>query len=845
MSADSAPPTVRSARLSLALALADTGVGAPEAGDQLRCALTEPGSEPPEWRIRRALAELSRDEADGGTRFLTELVAAMRVAPPAERDEIAVAGLDLVGTPAADGALIALDAATAATLTGLARERAAPDVAHLAARVALARGEVTVADELLSTAPGLRERSGLADVVRVAQARQDLESLQPGLALAVLDEPRHGPVGSTETVLRALSLYVEHVDPAPVRDFVERHRPAADLTLVAVLADLRAAAATGPGAQRGELVDRALRAAGTVARNDDLRAEALLLRAQVLLEGALDLDEGRRMLARALRHLDHRPERLLWWRLQDQVRDDELHHYFLLECAAEQGRWEQILADAERMTIASTEYLQDAARQQRWGQAHEHLGSPREAAEHHRRAAADFTKARHRPQAIASLRQARSIASSPEIVLDLAELLWSASYPTLEGGDGEPTAIVEGLELIDAVDAELTPETAARACLLRAVLLCRRDDGLGRCARWAALPFALLAVLADPVPLWSAHLAWALDAAGLHRAASHFGREGVRPDETDQWLLETMVVTGLNWTGCLDGDTGDALGRLRATGALDVPQARGWLDAVMGLMRLHERDADGLRDVVEGPVFDALWARLVQTNALLMREGIEVARPALERVLDESVAAGEHETAAELAALVRPSVVREEIAKGREAARMSAHTAATATGIADLLEGWVDPGASEEVVDRITTLLGVRVRPYGLRNQRSALANLVVAHPELPGLADAVEAMVTVIDGRLEALDGLDAEIPFRAEIDSGEAEAIEPQVQQRVAMLLDVAWELARGCPGAAATRLAELGPDDEAPTACRLARSAAAQLVQRDGRRGREDAASSGAGG
>ncbi|MDD7937550.1 hypothetical protein PHK61_03845 [Actinomycetospora lutea] len=824
--------SVKEARVGLARCLAAESRPT-EAAEELRRALVEDGAVPAEWELLAELAALAAVDGRGLAARLSGLVDAMRHAPVAARDSLARTALaaldeDDASAEAIEGIEDIEDIKDIEDIEDIAlddlvstSDGSGTDIAHLAARLAVLRGDIDSAQRLLRAVPALRQHPDLRGVAVTVQARDLVESLRPELAREVLDGDVDHAGEPVDTVLRALSLYVETIDHRVVLDYIEGVPPRPELTVISVLALLRSAAAEPPGRGRRALVDRARRELTPVGREDRFRPEALLLRAQVLLEGTIDLEEGRRVLARALRHLGWNPNQLLWWRVQDRLRDDDVFDYFRVELAAANGVvWDAVDA-ATRTNGASLDQLQRAALYERWGDALESLGETADAARRHGAAIEAFTAAGRPDLALGSAREAARLDPAPAGSLALVELLWAAS----ERSDGAQAASLlrEAMEELDRLDPHLIADDAPRACLLRGLVLARRDEELGRCTNWSALPYLLLAVLARPdEPRWAGHLAAALDRSGLHRAASAFGAAGRRDIETDPWMLETGLVTALDWRGSLDDEMHQLLVRLRSAGMFDAPDSRHWPETVVGIASVLSGDHETLARNVHEMVLDTPLARFHRACAILLTQGIGRARPHLEEVRRESRATGAHDLAAASGLVLDPDSVARDLDAGTRSGSVGPAVAAELRALAVL----ASEGDSHDRAQELCEGVSDRCRPYGLRELRNLHLAGVVAAGLLPPDSPVVLRVREAVDERLTEIGDGD-QLPFVAEIRSGEAASCQPGLQHAVFVLLEHAWMRKIDDPSGPPD-LRHLACDTwEGPTASVLTRDAAVHRV------------------
>ena len=786
MSAPSATVAdLRAARYVLASSLLELGRDASEAAGQLQQALREPGDEPPEWALRLLLARalLAQDEPQAA---FAELVAAAALAPEAEAEGVAVTAAQLMSTTSqALHRAARSDDVDALLCRARAAERA-PALVDLGVRLAQGRGLDDVADELRGAGPLCDERSERPERSggRYDEAVRLLGDGDAAGALAAIgDRPDDDP---RAPLLRVAARYVAG-HAAEAASLLEGLAPSYEISVLRSLVLLQRAAAAGLGEERRRLAREALDVATAAVGLAPGRPEASLLRAQAMLEGALDLDEGRHLLVRGMRKLDGQVESLRWWRLQRLARRDDVHDYFRQEMAAATQRHRDVLSIARQAKRVTTDFLQDAASSELQARAWEVEGDARAAAQSYRSAAQAYRQLGHRLRAVTLLRRVMQVEPSLEDALLLAELLWESSFDTEYGGDGDGDAPGAGLAVLDAVEGSMTGQRAASACYLRGLLLSRLAgvaagaDAAQRSGRaWAPLPFLLAAQLADPTAAYVAgHLAWALSDAGLRLAALHFAEAAFDLLPDDAWLTETVITARSNWHGVIGADTVELLERV------EPPE---WRSPVLVSAWLLAGEHASVRTLAREISWDAPWSQQIKAQAIGLTCGVDEAFPLFaallkDPALESSPAPADAVIAIEVAvALGDLALARERLAAGVRDGRVSAASGELYEALLRVLRR--EAGA----VTTCSEALGRIVRPALLRDLAEVqLPLLLQAHRHDLELKGDIATLATVARQRLTELPD---DPPLDVELPTGAPQGVDPDLADLVRALLRTAYE-------------------------------------------------------
>jgi len=775
--------SVRSARFALARTLLDAPRDAEEAEEQLRRALLDPGEQPADWEIYHELGGLLL-RLQNESAALEALVSAVVAAPPEFTGGAAERAIGVLDGPRGAEAVARLPQDTQDRLTAHVNGGRSLEAARLAARIAMIQGDAATAGSIADTLTEIQRARDPAMIRASVSARATalLDEFHVTEALGLLESQAGSADDPAVAAVWSSCLYAAgRLDEALAK---ASDSTTMELSTLVALIWLRHAADTYPGKERTEYIENALTAATGAAREDPGRPEPLLLRAQVLLEGAVDLEEGSRLLTRALRRLEQRPEQLSWWRLQARVREDELYRFFLVEVAAARGSDSETVATAERMTFASTEYAQDGTARRHWGEALLRQGEREQAATLFQEACSNFTAAGDLLQAGHCLLQAATASDTPELVtavLDMVEQLWISSFPS--AGDDASDRLDLAVRLLSQADGRIDEGQVARACLLRGLAAMQHLALSGQDAApqsWDPLPHLLLAAEAEPDASYSAaHLAWALSAADLHAAALHYAERAFAIDTEDPWLQQTVTVMRFNWMGGLDGPTAEILDRLVAAQSPDDPSWVQWRDTITGFAALLAGDLASVDDLVDRMTNDSLWGRWASANAALRCRGLRAARELLEQLLAECLQEGKHSVTPWLLLLIDPERIPEELDRALRAGQIGPTDRTTLQCLSELIRtsGRADAATLGEVIR-------IHVRPMALRELAEVdLLGIAAAHQNCGPLVDTMRTWAARATARADTLAGLPA---LTAEIDSGWSWCADAHLQATVRLVLN-----------------------------------------------------------
>jgi tetratricopeptide (TPR) repeat protein len=799
--------SVRSARLQLALALADDPRRRWEAEGELRRALAEPGGEPPDWQLRYHLGMVAADPVDA----LSELIASVVAAPQAEAGAPAEAAIARFNGPDAAGIATALDAKQLEELVDRAAAGGAdPAVVKLAAQAAFLLGDVRTAGSLISTSydPQVQDDPTLRTANVVARALELIDDGDDKAALDLLNEHDLPPDDPARVAALALALYglddLDHalraLDGAP---------PTFDVAAARAMVWLRRASRL-PSEQRAGAREsaEAERTASEAARLEPSLGDGLLLRAQVALEDTSDLKGGRRLLANALGRLRHEPERARSWRVQRRVRSDDLFRYVALEVAAATGRDDQLLGvNREELPLPTTSWLQDGAVAELVAGAHQRAGRPDAAAEFFQAAVQFYDSAGDRDRALGARQALAAIAPTVARSQELAEHYWVASFRAdANGREAVSATVQQGLAALDELDGRVPdqePGSRLHGAYLRGLLLAREAQA-GRSPTWqdcwAPLPWLLAAAIDDPSHSYrAAHLARALDGAKLNRAGLHYAERALELDGNDAWVRETAIILRFNWHGTLDAATGQLL-----DGFADNVE---WCEAIRAYDALLRDDLDSVRELLDRITFDAMWARELHANSVTRLQGAEAARPQWRAILDEALKQEppDHSLASSAALMLgEVDMARQQLDDGETSGVISTRIARASAAVVDLVTG--DQHALGRAIEHVTTV----ATPFYLRGQAHVLHPMLAKvwgdHPEVAaGLAQLREATVAKLDEVL-----LRPLPPLTVEPDENGLGSSDPALDQLVRGLLTIE-ELRGRDPAAAGRALARLAADTE----------------------------------
>jgi tetratricopeptide (TPR) repeat protein len=774
----SAMNNIRAARLQLALALWDQPDRCEEAEAELHRALTEPGDEPPDWRLHLYLGGLSGDRA----RALAEVIAAVLAVPAADEREPADAALALLDGPDAPGLAASLDARDVRKLAELAAANGArPASVKLAAHISSLRGDVHVVRSLLasSTDPQVRYDPDLRAASAVTRALDLVDKGDDRDALTLLAEHDLSPGEPAGVAARALALYgLGELDQA--LDLLNNAPSTFDIAATRSLVWLRRAASTSQE-ERTAAFAEAERAASEAVRIDPSLEDGLLLRAQVTLESSADIDGGRKLLRTALGRLGGEPEQTWLWRMQQRVRDDDLFRYVALEVAAACGRVSELMRiDRDELPLRTTTAFQDGALAELVADAHR--GAERlEQAEPFYVAAVQFYDLAGRPDLALRARQILAeIRPTVARSLELAEKHWVASFTAEEQGREEAHAhITQGLAALDYCSQDQEPSERAHSAYMRGLLLARAAQTAERATRrdrWAALTWLLVAALDDPGHSYrAAHLAAALGSAQLYRPAAFYADRALSLTPDDEWIQELVIVMRLSWRGTLDADTRRILNRFGN---------QEWREAIRAYDAVLRGNLAGIRKRIESITLDVAWAEEVHAAGVSRLQGAITAEPRWRKLLDLSMKQEppDHLIAAHAALALRDAdAAREAVDAGLAAGTIGARAAQATRTLVDLV---ADNGQS---IERALACFGSVDWPCFLREHAHMLSPALTR--AWAARREVAEALGRLRKASLLRLNELLAEPsqPLTVEMDADGDNSSDPALDRLVRQLLQI----------------------------------------------------------
>jgi len=696
--------STREARVQLALAMTDDPSRRGEAEAELRRALSEPGGEPPDWRLHFHLGELASDRAAA----LSEFLAAVVAAPTADAGGPVDAALALLDGPDAANLASRLDAQDVRRLRGLVNREDSDPAKLLAAHILVLRGEADIVAPLVSASadspirddPALRTANAVSRALELVAQGDDQAAL--GL-LAEQDLPPHEPAAAA---VRALALYGLGDLEEALQALIDTV-PTFDIAAVRALVWLRRAAAS-TGNERQAAITKADSAASEAARIDPSRGEGLLLRAQVALEGTPNIESGRKLLTQAIRRLDTQLEREWLWRVQQRVRGDDVFRYMTFEVAAARGRRDELLVlRPAELPFAGMTSIQNAALAELAAVACRDSGRLDEAVEFFETAIELYNRA-DQPDRELEVRQTVA-AFRPTVAgsLELARQWWAASLRAeARGREAVTLTVRQGLAALDDLDMrapDQEPDDRTDGAYLRGLLLTRVQSPTWRDC-WDPLPWLLVVALDDPGHSYRAtFLAFALNQAMLVRPALHYAERALNLETDDPWVQRAAIFARLAWYGILDADT-----RRLLDGMEDVA----WRDAIRAFETILRDDLPGLQKLADRITFDALWARELRANAVTRLTGPQAAGPLWRGVLDEALKAEPPDRIAAIAAALAlrdVKVAREQIQAGAHDGNLSRPDAQIYAALVELVVG------NHESLEQAVEYVGAIERPFRLR----------------------------------------------------------------------------------------------------------------------------------
>jgi tetratricopeptide (TPR) repeat protein len=750
-----------------------------EASAMLRRALDEDGDDPPVWRIHLTLGDLIARTGAEPVEAMTEVLIAAIDAPLDEAKEPVRVALEML-TRADRSWMSRLDASVVDALVDRARETGAPpSMVSLAAVLSMLHGSLDTVGSVVSrsTEAEVRADPAIEAAQSVARALDLIDGGRFGEAVAYLDT-RAGTVElPAAAAARALALYGQG-DLHKALEVAAAAPETFETASAQAIVWLRRA---GEGDIFDEDVDpvaQASRAASAAARLEPSLADGLLLRAQVELEGLVDVEAGRRLLEQAVRRLNGEPERVRLWRLQQATRDDDLFRYMKVEVAAACNRPGELAAiQPEDLPFGRTAWRQDAAVAHLVAVAKENDRDPDGAAQMYRTAAGYYKNAGEPDLALDVLRSATALRPSADDVIQLADDLWMASYRhEQQGPEAAERTIVQGLETVDRLGQEgvdVTSSQQIEGAYRRGLLLARVPNlaAVSLVDVWRPLPWLLAVALDDPSHAYrAAHLAWALDRAELARPALHYAEKALGLVDEDAWVQQAYVVMSFNWHGVLDH---------RARRFVDALGYEDWGAAMRETDALNRNDDSLLAEFATGPVFDTRWGRAVRAQTTARLRGVEEAGP-LYRSLQEEAAKDliDPVTASECALVLGDAdAARRYVEDAVDAGKLTARSADFRAALIGLVTG------ANGVVDTIRGVLVRTIEPATLRDWAYSLfPTLAAAWHDDPDVVQTLEGLQKEAEARIANASVLP---PLTIEIDQRIRSSTEPSLDRLVRELL------------------------------------------------------------
>ncbi|MGZ4671926.1 MAG: hypothetical protein ACXV8K_04600 [Ilumatobacteraceae bacterium] len=781
--------TVREARAALGEAFAEAN-RTDDAIREIEASLKEPGDSPPAAELLSRLASLAGAKGDP-LAALSYLFAGMFAALRGASWGRATADL-------AERILAVLDTSEGRTLAArLPTEQineifesasapdAAPELARLALRVAYLAG-ATPATETLLASPALVDDPRAVTARTLESAWADLERGEASSALNTLDELSTDLAGEEEvSVARAFAYYMTGELEMAERELV----PSSSSFLAAVLRtliELLRAVDLGLGsddqkAKRKLALDVATEATRNPAGDP---AEAVLLRAQAMLESGTDLAEARRLVTGFLRR--RQPSDVRWWRLQARTRHDDVFTFVQTELAGAQ-ELDDFISSVADLPLATTTYLQDGAIAERRAEAHTRAGQIDRALERYEQAAKFYDLAVEpgaTDYAVDVRARAQRLRPSAAGALELSEALWRRTYDNERTRSARLDDATSALDALDAICNGLDSTQVIKYSYVRGRVLARRQDltdGISLDGCWAPLTWLLVTVLGDPNdPYPAGHLAWALNAADMHRASLYFAEQAFRRSEKedgepDSWLVEAFLAARFTWYGCMDERAEKLLG--------ERTDDDSWATSVRLYVALLAGDLDQVRSIVERVQWSDTWAKSIEASAVAIIGDRARAEEKFVSLLTDCLATGDFSGASDAAlALGRIADARDLLARAVDAKTISPERGESDAACIDLIEN-PDGGAIDVLARWIEGLW----RPFELSAFAKRWLPLMVAIFPDPRLASAAARLNDLISNRLQQL----ASLPMPAlgsELDAPGFDLVDPDLSRRVLGLLRVA---------------------------------------------------------
>lgn len=708
------PPSVRFARFQLAQSLVAAGQREP-ALEQLQLVLRDPGTDPNDASVFALLSELHESRED----WFSALDALLRAIASDYRD---------VGRVARAHTLIARHAEAGVALPDSVIEKLEKSLASaddqsawlLAGELWLQRGEYRKASTAFSRAPRDGARSTILKVAevdlalgRAEEARQSLREASKSTARDGLDETRlrlllaraEAETGHYPQALAALEdgHTAEHCFVRALVAVGQGHAeealldcqatPSIDVALLRALINLHA-----------HHVDDARDDALAAAAQNPTSPDVLLVRAQVELESAENLEEGRGLLEQVFATMQQDLTKSRWAMLQRPfAKDRSTFQYFLAELA-DVSRTPDTLELAEAVNREPLSNSQEARLHYIRGKVLRARGQADPASDAFENAAANFDTAALIPAAVNSARQAFELGHRAWSAARLAKLLWDQSFSDLP--DDERLRLVEqGSQIVRVQDLRDEDAGASDVLVYYAGFLDLRKTEFAARDRqvhgWAAVSSLMAAVLnSQRNPYRSRFLAEAFDVVGALGPATVVADRAFAWNGDDE-MREAAIVARSNYY------RGSASVEPLLGGFADTDRYGEWCQNVRFSLRIDSGEHAQLAAARPRKPFDAPWARFTEAKAVALIENVTTARPLFEKVAEELTDKTGNEFGAAEAWLHagRPVAALEMLDKGSQLQNIAPRPAAWIRAMADIGSGATDYTPATRAIDGLAPIL--------------------------------------------------------------------------------------------------------------------------------------------